>query len=121
MNPYDLPAVTQARRKLYELVSRGDGPLADFAKEVVAGRRAPRDALKENWVLEGELGRLTTEIDRFRALPEEERTIPYDEAMALVERRFEQLGSTEEERAPQRRPEPDDDDEERGPFLSEAW
>lgn len=124
MTLYDSPAVRQARRRMYEhLATHGTGPLADFAKEVVAGRRIPADLVKENWILEQDVDVLSAEIDRFHALPQDERTATYDEAMANLESRFARIGAVEEPTPPPPSPRSQrhDEDEERGPFLSDAW
>ncbi|MFI6095654.1 hypothetical protein ACIA8G_08885 [Lentzea sp. NPDC051213] len=123
MNPYDTPAAQQARLRMYEhLATHGTGPLADFAKEVVAGRRRPADVLKENWILEQDVDALSAEIDRFHALPEEERTVTYDEAMAQLEALFARINAAEDTTPePRSRPSDDNGDDERGPFLSDAW
>jgi len=126
-NPWESPAGEQAKRTMFRLVAAADeGALSDFAKDVLAGHRAPRDLLKESWVLEESMGDIEAQIDRFSRLPESARAMSLDEAMAsvsagIVEINALDVDALEAELRPSPSPEPERDEDERGPLLNDAW
>jgi hypothetical protein len=126
VNPWDSPAADRARLTLFRALASGSGAMADFAKDVVAGTRSPRDVLTTPWAVEEDLDDLMADVTRFSELPEADRATTEEEALALVERH---LATLDPDRAdlepprvePRRRPVEDPPDDERGPFLSDAW
>ena len=122
MNPWDSPAADRARMNLFRALAEGSGALADFAKDVVAGTRSPRDVLTARWAVEEDIDDLMADVVRFSELPEAERATTEQEALALVERHLAALDPVDPPRT-EPRPSPVDDppDDERGPFLSDAW
>lgn len=67
-----------ARHNQITLLARGQGDLADFARDVLAGRAKPEDLLYRSYLSEKTLGTAHAHVDAWLALPESER----DEAIA---------------------------------------
>ncbi len=86
MNPWDSPAGDRARLNLFRTLAAGEGAMADFARDVVAGTRSPRDVLTTPWAVEEVMDDLMADVARFCELPEAERATSEEEALALVER-----------------------------------
>jgi hypothetical protein len=126
MNPWETPAGERARRTMFRLLAAQDnGAASDFAKDVLAGHRAPRDVLKEGWVLEESMNDIEAQLDRFSRLPESERTMSLDEAMASINEQIAEINALDVDALEaQLRPEPAPpavEEQERGPFLNDAW
>lgn len=128
-NPWESPAGEQARRTVFRLLAaKDDGALSDFAKDVLAGHRSPHDVLREGWALEASLGGIEDQIERFHRLPESERTMSLDEAMASINGRIAEINALDVDALeaelrpePEPEPEPERDNDERGPLLNDAW
>lgn len=130
MNPFDTPSGRQAQLAEYRLLAAGEGPVADFAKEVVAGRADPRDLLTVGWVVEDW-------IDQFENVePAADAEFTAEEAEAFLERHLAGVASLDVDAieaelmaalmAAHPRPPvevaPDEDDEGDGPpLLKDAW
>lgn len=127
-NPFDTAVGRQARMAEFRiLAASGDGVLADFAKEVVAGRAEPRDLLTTGWVVEGWIDELQAEAERFRDSPEAAQEWTLEQAQGFLERHLAGIASLDVEAieaalVPPARVAPVDDDEEEGPpLLKDAW
>jgi hypothetical protein len=129
-NPFDTAVGRRARLAEFRiLAASGDGVLADFAKEVVAGRASPRELLTTGWVAEGWIDELQAEAERFRASGESEEEWTLEQAQAFLESHLAGVASLDVEaiEAVLTRPEPvaplpEDDEEEGGPpLLKDAW
>jgi hypothetical protein len=128
-NPFATAAGEQAQRTLFRALAAGDdGALADFAKEVVSGRRTPRDLLTQGWAVESVMGETVAEIDKFHRLPETERTALVAAGPAFLDEYVSGLAALDveaEPTPPPARPRPrsrDEDDDEQGPsMLRDAW
>jgi hypothetical protein len=128
-NPFDTATGRQARLTQFRLLAAGTGPVADFAKEVVAGRANPRDLLTTSWVVEDWLDDLQAEADRFRDSPDAQDEWTPEQADTFLERHLAGVASIDVDAveaqlrppsvAPKRR---QGDDEEQGPpLLKDAW
>lgn len=128
-NPFATADGEQAQRKLFRaLAAADDGAMADFAKEVVAGRRTPRDLLTQGWAVESAMADTLAAIDKFHRLPETERTTLVEGGAAFLDEYVAGLaGLDEAELTPPPAPPPpsrvrDEDDDEQGPsMLRDAW
>jgi hypothetical protein len=129
-NPFDTSIGRQARLARFRLLAAGTGPVADFAKEVVAGRADPRDLLTTSWVVEDWFDDLQAEADRFRDSPDAQDEWTPEQAEAFLERHLAGVASIDVDAveaqflpppvAPKRRHD-DDDDEQGPPLLKDAW
>ena len=68
-NPWATPEGEQARLTLFRLHAQGEGALADFAKDVVAGHRKPRDLLVQGGVLDDHLTDLYAAVQQYHRDP----------------------------------------------------
>ncbi|WP_436497112.1 hypothetical protein [Actinokineospora sp. HUAS TT18] len=115
-NPFATTEGAQAQRNLFRaLATADDGAMADFAKEVVAGRLTPRDLLTRDWAVESTMDDTLAEIDRFHRLPETEQAALVAEGPAFLDEYITGLANADVEP-----PRPEDDDEQ-GPVLRDAW
>lgn len=131
MNPFDTSVGRQARLAEFRiLAASGDGVLADFAKEVLAGRAEPRELLTTGWVVEGWIDELQAEAERFRDSPEAADEWSLEQAQAFLDQHLAGVASLDVEaiEAELTRPVPvapvpyeDEDDEEGPPLLKDAW
>ena len=129
LNPFDTAVGRQARLAEFRiLAASGDGVLADFAKEVLAGRAEPRELLTTGWVVEGWIDELQAEAERFRDSPEAAQEWSLDQAQAFLDQHLAGVASLDVEaiEAALTRPAPvapvaDEDDEEGPPLLKDAW
>ncbi|MEV6647858.1 hypothetical protein [Amycolatopsis sp. NPDC051371] len=62
-----------ARHNQMVLLARGEGDLADFARDVLAGRAKPEDLLYRSYLSEKTLEAAHAEVDEWHALPEDEQ------------------------------------------------
>ena len=69
INPWATPEGERARLTLFRLHAQGEGALADFAKDVVAGHRKPRDLLVQGGVLDDHLDDLRAAVERYHREP----------------------------------------------------
>jgi hypothetical protein len=123
-NPFTTAEGEQAQRNLFRaLAAVDDGAMADFAKEVVAGRRSPRDLLTQGWAVESVMDETLAAVDKFHRLPEAEREVLVEEGPAFLEEYVAGLaGMDVEPTPPPARPVRDDDDDDQGPsLLRDAW
>jgi hypothetical protein len=123
-NPFATAEGEQAQRNLFRaLAAVDDGAMADFAKEVVAGRRSPRDLLAQGWAVESVMDETLAAVDKFHRLPEAERAALVEEGPAFLEEYVAGLAGLDAELTPPpARPARDDDDDEQGPsLLRDAW
>jgi hypothetical protein len=129
-NPFATAEGEQAQRNLFRALAEvDDGAMADFAKEVVAGRRTPRDLLTEGWAVESVMGETLAAIDRFHRLPETERAALVAAGPAFLDEYVAGLAAVDVEAEPAPAPPPapsrrarDEDDDEPGPsLLRDAW
>ncbi|MDX8032756.1 hypothetical protein SK803_21280 [Lentzea sp. BCCO 10_0856] len=129
-NPFDTPVGRRARMAEFRiLAASGDGVLADFAKEVVAGRAEPRDLLTTGWVVEGWIDELQAEAARFRDSPEAAEEWSLEQAHAFLDQHLAGVASLDVEAIeaalappPRVAPRPvEDEDEEGPPLLKDAW
>ncbi|MBB5802026.1 hypothetical protein F4560_001794 [Saccharothrix ecbatanensis] len=123
-NPFTTAEGEQAQRNLFRaLAAADDGAMADFAKEVVAGRRSPRDLLTQGWAVESVMDETLAAVDKFHRLPEAEREVLVEEGPAFLEEYVAGLaGMDVEPTPPPARPVRDDDDDDQGPsLLRDAW
>lgn len=129
LNPFDTSVGRQARLTEFRiLAASGDGVLADFAKEVVAGRAEPRELLTTGWVVEGWIDELQAEAERFRDSPEAAQEWSLEQAQAFLDQHLAGVASLDVEaieavltRPAPVTPVPDEDDEEGPPLLKDAW
>ncbi|MGW6930645.1 hypothetical protein ACWGE0_11310 [Lentzea sp. NPDC054927] len=134
MNPFDTPSGRQAQLAEYRLLAAGEGPVADFAKEVVAGRADPRDLLTVGWVVEDWIDQFEDMEPAAESAADAEFTA--EEAEAFLERHLAGVASLDVDAieaelmaalmAARPRPPveaaPDEDDEGDGPpLLKDAW
>ncbi|MEU4744891.1 hypothetical protein AB0G02_31125 [Actinosynnema sp. NPDC023658] len=128
-NPFATTEGVQAQRNLFRvLASADDGALADFAKDVVAGRVAPRDLLTRSWAVESVADETLAAIDEFQRLPETERAALVARGPEFLDEYVAGLASLDVEAEPtpppppRRRPARDEDDDEPPPsLLRDAW
>jgi hypothetical protein len=125
-NPFTTAEGEQAQRNLFRaLAAVDDGAMADFAKEVVAGRRSPRDLLTQGWAVESVMDETLAAVDKFHRLPEAEREVLVEEGPAFLEEYVAGLaGMDVEPTPPPARPvrDDDDDDDDQDPsLLRDAW
>ncbi|WP_033443375.1 hypothetical protein [Saccharothrix sp. NRRL B-16314] len=127
-NPFATAEGEQAQRNLFRaLAAADDGAMADFAKEVVAGRRSPRDLLARGWAVESVMDETLAAVDRFHRLPETERTMLVAEGPAFLDEYVAGLAGVDVEAelrpppAPSRPVRGDDDDEQGPSLLRDAW
>jgi hypothetical protein len=129
-NPFDTATGRQARLTQFRLLAKGTGPVADFAKEVVAGRANSRDLLTTSWVVEDWLDDVQAEADRFRDSPDAQDEWTPEQAEEFLERHLAGVASIDVDAVEaQLRPPPvvpkrrqDNDDDEPGPpLLKDAW
>jgi hypothetical protein len=62
-----------ARHNQMVLLARGEGDLADFARDVLAGRAKPEDLLYRSYLSEKTVDAAHEEVDGWLALPEAEQ------------------------------------------------
>lgn len=73
MNPWATPEGERARAEQFRLLAQGDGELAEYARDVLAGRIPARTVLYSS-VLSGQtVDGLYQAVDRWRDLPAAER------------------------------------------------
>lgn len=126
MNPFETAEGLQAQRNLFRvLAATDDGAMADFAKEVVAGRLAPRDLLSQSWAVESVVDDADAAIEAFHRLPAAEREQLVADGPAFLDRYVAGLAGMEVEAElkppPPKRAPVEDDDEEGPPLLKDAW
>ena len=108
-----------ARHNQMVLLARGEGDLADFARDVLAGRAKPTDLLYRSYLSEETLDAARAGIDEWHALPEEERQAALDGAQARTREEIAALAA-----ADLSEPEADPDDDEHdydGGFMKSGW
>ena len=106
-----------ARHNQMVLLARGEGDLADFARDVLAGHAKPEDLLYRSYLSEETLEAAHAGIDEWHALPEAERQAALDGAEAGIREEIAALAAldlSEPEIAPE-------DDDHGGGFLKSTW
>ncbi|WP_372661109.1 hypothetical protein [Amycolatopsis kentuckyensis] len=106
ISPWRTELGRRARHNQLILLARGDGDLADFARDVLAGRAKPEDLLYRSYLSEKTLRTAHAEIDAWNALPEAERQAAVDEADARTRAEIAALAALDLSQ-----PAPDDDDD----------
>lgn len=111
-NPWDTEQGRLAQVERFRRLAEGDGALADFAKDVVSGRAAPRDLLSSTVLDERILTKLHAAVDQWNALPESTRErLVADSDTTTRERIAELAESAIAQQEPRRlRSEPPDDE-----------
>lgn len=125
-NPFATADGVQAQHNLFRvLAAADDGAISDFAKDVVAGRSAPRDLLTQQWAVESVADKAFAAIDEFQRLPETERAALVGQGAAFLDEYIAGLANLDVEAEltpPPRGTARDDDDDEPGPsLLRDAW
>ncbi|GAB3440404.1 hypothetical protein [Actinophytocola sediminis] len=117
-NPWATEQGRIARAEQFRRLAEGDGEVAEFAGEVLAGRVAAR-ALLYSPVLSGEaMTNLHALVERWHALPDQER----EEIVAAAdERTRERIAALAEAAGAPDEPTPPDEDPPSGPVLRDAW
>ncbi len=108
ISPWRTEQGRRARHNQLTLLARGDGDLADFARDVLAGRAKPEDLLYRSYLSEKTLGTAHAEIDAWNALPEAERQAEVDGAEARTRAEIAALAALD---LTQPAPDADDDDD----------
>lgn len=116
ISPWRSEQGRRARRNQLILLARGDGDLADFARDVVAGRAKPEDLLYRSYLSEKTLRTAHAEIDAWNALPEAERQAAVDGAEDRTRVEIAELAALD---LSQPAPEADDDDDDDHDFGAE--
>lgn len=113
--PWQTEAGQAAMATRLRLLARGDGEVAEFAAEVVAGRARARDLLYSSILSDQALQGVRDSVDAWQRLPAAERDDLLAAAAADTARRIAELNGYEE---PAAKP----DDEDPGfTVLSDAW
>ncbi|MFI9812488.1 hypothetical protein [Saccharothrix variisporea] len=134
-NPWATPAGVRAQQARTAQLAAGSGEVADFAREVVAGRASSRDLLCTSALSDRALQPVRDLVERWHRLSPAERARVEAEAATAVEDRIAALNTlpTEPPAAespeprwsgrsrPSRRPGDDPDPDEGRTFLSDAW
>lgn len=117
-NPWATEQGRAARAEEFRRLAEGEGEQAEFAREVLAGRVEAR-ALVYSAVLSDEaMGNLHALVDRWHALPDQER----EEIVAAAdERTRERIAALAEAAGEPDEPTPPDEDPRSGPVLRDAW
>ncbi|WIV55467.1 hypothetical protein [Amycolatopsis nalaikhensis] len=110
-----------ARHNQLVLLARGEGDLADFARDVLAGRAKAEDVLYRSYLDESTLAAAHEGIDEWHALPEAEQQAAIAVADARTREEITALAALDLTE-PEPEPEPDDDDHDFGAgFLKSGW
>lgn len=108
-----------ARHHQLVLLARGEGDLADFARDVLAGRAKPEDLLYSSYLSEETLESAHAGIDEWHALPETEQQAAITGAEAATRAEIAGLAALDLSDPPAR---PEDDDHDFGAgFLKSSW
>jgi hypothetical protein len=119
ISPWRTEQGRRARHNQLILLARGDGDLADFARDVLAGRAKPEDLLYRSYLSEKTLGTAHAEIDAWNALPEAERQADVDGAEARTRAEIAALAALDlTEPAPDTADDDDDDHDFGAEFLN---
>lgn len=110
-NPWNTEQGRIARAETFRRLAQGDGELADFAKDVVAGRASPRELITSTVLSDGFLEPLRAAVDTWHALPDTDREQRVADADAAMRERIDHLAESAVKQSTGRRPEPPDDDE----------
>jgi hypothetical protein len=115
ISPWRTEQGRRARHNQLTLLARGDGDLADFARDVLAGRAKPEDLLYRSYLSEKTLRTAHAEIDAWNALPEAERQADVDGAEARTRAEIAALAALDlTQPAPDAADDDDDDDHDFG-------
>ncbi|SEF23538.1 hypothetical protein SAMN05421837_102235 [Amycolatopsis pretoriensis] len=106
ISPWRTEQGRRARHNQLALLARGDGDLADFARDVLAGRAKPEDLLYRSYLSEKTLHTAHAEIDAWNALPEADRQAAVEEAEGRTRAEIAALAALDLSQPP-----PDDDDD----------
>lgn len=112
-NPWDTEQGRIARAAAFRQLAQGEGELADFAKDVVAGRATPRDLITSNVLSDAFMGTLRTAVEQWQALPDSDRERLVADADTSMRERITQLAESAVELqkvADRRGQEPPDDE-----------
>lgn len=125
-NPWDTEQGRIARAEMFRRLAQGDGELADFAKDVVAGRASPRDLITSNVLSDGFMDTLRTAVEKWHELPDGDREERVAGADTAMRERITQLAESavEDQKVRSRRPEPPDDELYEQPVIilpDEPW
>lgn len=109
-NPWSTEQGRIARAEVFRRLARQDGELADFAKDVVAGRASPRDLLTSNVLSDTFMEALRGQAQKWHDLPDSERERLAEGAEEAVRERIARLAESAVEQNRTRDPEPPDDE-----------
>jgi hypothetical protein len=107
-NPWDTEQGRIARAETFRRLAQGDGELADFAKDVVAGRASPRDLVTSNVLSDGFMDTLRVAVEKWHELPDDDREHRVAGADTAMRERITQLA---ESAISHQKVRPPDDDE----------
>jgi len=99
------------------LLARGEGDLADFARDVLAGRANPEDLLYRSYLSEKTLDAAFADVDAWHALPESEQEAAIAAAAARTREEIEALAALDLSDTP---PEDEGHDFDGG-FMKSSW
>ncbi|OLF14171.1 hypothetical protein BLA60_03195 [Actinophytocola xinjiangensis] len=120
-NPWATRQGRLARAEQFRRLASGEGELAEFAKEVLAGRVEPH-ALVRSPVLSDEVMRtLHAQVERWHALSDREREEIVAGAEERTRARIEALAEAAESAGSADEPGPPEEDPPAGPVLRDAW
>lgn len=121
MNPWRTEQGRRALDTRLRLLAGGRGELAEFAREVLAGRARPHDLLYSPLLDERTLAAIDAEIDRWHALPEAQRQAALSRVQEDTLAEIAALAALDPE--PQSPAPPKDPDEgpSGGDVLEDAW
>jgi hypothetical protein len=118
-NPWNTEQGRIARIEAFRWLARGEGELADFARDVVAGRATARDLVTTPGLSDAALGAVRGAVEEWQALPDDERERLVAESDTAMRERIAGLVSSavEHRKTTARRPEPPDDEPYERPVI----
>ncbi|OXM64601.1 MULTISPECIES: hypothetical protein [Amycolatopsis] len=109
LSPWRTEQGRAALRNWMTLLARGEGDIADFARDVVAGRAQPQDLLYSAYLDERTVASLHQAVDDWHALPADQQQAAITAAGETTEAQIAALAAAEVTE-PARRPAPPADD-----------
>lgn len=104
------------------LLARGEGDLADFARDVLAGRAKPEDLLYRSYLDSKTIDAAYVGVDAWHALPEAEQQAAIAGAEAATRAEIAGLAALDLSEPPPPPPPENDDDHDFGAgFMKSGW
>jgi hypothetical protein len=121
ISPWQTEQGRLARHQQMVLLARGEGDLADFARDVLAGRAKPEDLLYRSYLDGKTLDAAYAGVDAWHALPEAEQQAAIAGAEAATRAEIAGLAALDLSDPPPENDEDDDDHDFGAGFLKSGW